>query len=397
MAIDAQGTVSTSWDGYDRVGGSPPAALATTHPAEVAAVLELVKRIVGAVRDDRQRIEAELATARIRPVERWRRRWLTHPVGGTIGRRLVWVVHHSGTMTDVLPTADGQLLDIAGQTVDPSPDAQVSLWHPVERAAAEVAGWRDRVVAAGIVQPIAQVLRDTYLASPGQLQDGRFADRPLGYRQLRALLRSRGWAGAALGPWDQGDTGSVERAIVPDRWIAELDLIAVGRARPDETVTMVRSGAVRILRADRPNRIPERLDQVPPRVLSEVLRDVALFTSVADPTRRTTRQRAADQPASTVERRAAALQRALPALPFGARLAVVGRYLRVDADRDSYLISLLDGSAVSVTDERPIQLPVADQATDGIWAAGADDPVIEALLSLASWLIAGEPSSSADG
>ena len=146
------------------------------------------------------------------------------------------------------------------------------------------------VVTRRITQPFKQAFRETYridLRSGGDgVLDRRFADRPLAYAQMRALMGARGWSAPMLGPFDQGDRSVGFRDFVRAGLRAELDHVPAGLGDPRDRVDYARSGAVRFTTGVDDRRSPMLLADVPPRVLSEALRDVDLFTSVPDLLRR---------------------------------------------------------------------------------------------------------------
>ena len=393
VEVTPDGTVTTSWRGPEGQSPErPPTSLRNEHPGEVEAVAELTKRVRATIVDERGRIERDVATGGERPFEVWRGRWLDHPIGRVFGRRLLWQFGAAGDA--VAGLAVGSSIEtVDGRPIEPSPGSLVRLWHPVEAVPDVVDAWRRRIVDDRIVQPVKQVFRETYRPSADggdAMLDRRFAGRALDQARLRALMRERRWTGGVLGPWDQGEQGSIGRDVEGTDWHAELSLEAVGRAEHRDAVTIVRSGALKFLHAGGRSLRPATIDVVPPRILSEVLRDVDLFTAVAEITRRSPRSDASAEPddaSAIVASRSAILRAIIPTMPIASRLSVFGRWLRVEGPPD-HAISLVDGRALRLHDETAVDPPPrssASELTPGYLPAG-DDPTLAAILELATWL-----------
>ena len=356
----------------------------------MAGVADLVKRIRAAIADERGRVELDFAAGRERAIDAWRARWLDHPIGRVFGRRLVWRFEAAGAGTLAGLPVGAAIEDAAGRAIEPPSTSAVRLWHPVEATAEEVDAWRRRMVAERIVQPVKQVFRESYEPtgpSDDALIDRRFAGRALDQGRLRALMRERRWAGGVLGPWDQGEEGLIGREVEGTDWRAEVGLEAAGRADHRDAVAVVRSGSLRFVHGRGPSARPATLDTVPPRILSEVLRDVDLFTAVAEITRRSPSDAATDDdtPSAIVASRAAILRAVIPGLPVpvATRLSVFGRWLRIEGPPD-HAISLVDGRVLALPDESEVEAsaPASDESPPAYLPA-TDDPVLIGILELA--------------
>ena len=387
IEVESDGTSTARWLGPDGASSPrPPTSLRDDRPGEVEAVGQLVKRIRAAITEERGRVERALALGRPRGFERWMARWIDHPIGRVFGRRLVWTFEVKGRRVDGLPAERG-IEDVGGRPIEPTPGSGVRLWHPVDAPSDAVDAWRGRIVSGRIVQPIKQVFRESYPAGPlagDALLERRFADRALDQARLRALMRTRGWSGPALGPWDGGQSGSIARQIAGTDWRAELDLVAAGQAMPNDPVAVVRSGAVRFIRGQGTTVAAATIDRVPPRILSEALRDVDLFTAVAEITRRSPGSDDPADPSAVVATRAAILRSVIPTLPGGHRLSVFGRWLRVEGTTGTFAVSLLDGSALSLPDETEVA-GIAGLVGVGSspYLPSSDEPILSAILDLA--------------
>lgn len=93
----------------------------------------------------------------------WRKRYLDHPLVGTLGRRLIWLI-------DDQPCgcADGALRTVDDAVVSPTDAATVRLWHPIDRDVAEMLAWREWLDRHDIVQPFKQAHREVYLLTAAE-------------------------------------------------------------------------------------------------------------------------------------------------------------------------------------------------------------------------------------
>jgi len=227
-------------------------------------------------------MESRLGSRREWRVDIWRGRFFDHPIGGFFGRRLIWLVASpSHGREALLPTVDGWLSS-DGRSRSAA-DGSVSLWHPAEASSDEVATWQQLLSSMSIEQPIAQVERETFrplARDNGLAADRRFAGTVVDHRQLRTLLRQRGWAAPFVGTWDQGDEATAWRAF-EEGLRAELRYQALEPLRTGERHERVRMIAIRFIQtpvapiAAATEFTSVELRAVPPRVFSEAVRDVS--------------------------------------------------------------------------------------------------------------------------
>lgn len=292
LAISHDGDVEVRWRRSDGVEtGTVPVALADEEPAAIADVLRRADAVRAALAEELGRLEDGLGSQRARPAPVWRRRYIEHPVAGPIARQLVWVVDQpAGPSLAVLPFLGG-LVGMDERPIPPLVDGvTVRLWHPAEAGAAATAAWRATLASLGVRQPFAQVWREVFQRDPASrasLADLRFAGRIVGHAQMRALLRSRGWAVPALGAWDQGAEATGWRPF-DDGLRAEIRYLATSQVPTGKRVEWASIVAVRFVRtetlattsSDDPRNVP--LGDVPARCFSEAIRDVSLAVVVAE-------------------------------------------------------------------------------------------------------------------
>ncbi|MCO8274722.1 DUF4132 domain-containing protein [Actinoplanes sp. TRM 88003] len=300
-----------------------------------ASVREVTKTLAA----ERVRLEGLLAHDRTWAWETWQDRYLRHPVTGTIARRLLWQ-----------SSADGHewVTGRPGDGLPGGPGFVVRLWHPVEADVAEVTRWRDQLGR----QPFKQAFREVYRLTPAEEQAGtysnRFAGHILRYRQAYALMRVRGWSAPFLGLWDGGDHSEATKELAAGTWQATFH-----HTRADEYCS---TDQVRFARREGRRWAPAPLAEVPPRVLSEAMRDVDLFVGVTSIAADDTWSDRGEHPfgaywsragfgalTAGAEVRRDALSRVLPRLAVADRCELTDRFLRVRGTRATYKIHL--GSA----------------------------------------------------
>lgn len=345
----------------------------------------------------RARYERLLATGTTWPWARFRDAVLSHPVAGAIAGSLI---------VDV----DGGTPFLPAEAVAELPDeAAVRLWHPAGRPIGEVVGWRERLAALGVMQPFKQAHREVYLLTPAERAAGdgspRFAGFVLRQHALAALAGSRGWQVRLQGPFDPGGDPS------PTIELPEAGLVASLEADPVEDERLwsgsgiylyVRTGTVRFRRDGRP--VP--LDEVPPLALSEVLRDVDLFVSVAgiaaDPTwpdaapggwAERWHEQAFAELSPLGERRREVLERVLPGLPIADRVSLDSRFLIVRGRRGTYRIHLGSAGVLMEPGSRAICIvPAGGGSLPGepghLWLPFEGDTTLALVLSKALLLAA---------
>jgi hypothetical protein len=272
-----------------------------------------------------------------------------------------------------LSAVAGALIMVSGDDTEPflgrdkdaglADDASVRLWHPAGRPVDEVIVWRELLERERIVQPFKQAHREVYLLTPAERSAGftstRFAGHSLRQHTLRALADARGWSYRLQGPFDSGANPHPGLALPRLGLLAELVVEPVEDAtlQSDHGIFLyVRTGGLTFYRDTEPpghhaararprwsavatrQRVP--LAEIPARTLSEVLRDIDLFVSIAgvsaDPEfplraseawTATWREAAFSQLTPLGLSRRETLARILPALPIAQQLSIDGRFL----------------------------------------------------------------------
>lgn len=284
IRIAGSDQVTLSWTGAD---GKPrktvPAAVKADHAEALKELRARVKEIKGLLSAQRWRLESLYLQGRAWPLAAWRKRYLDHPLLSNLSRRLIWCFAEGGEVMLAVPV-EGGLAAADGRALDwPGDSAEVSLWHPIGTPADQVLAWRRRLAELEITQPFKQAHREVYILTDAErrtdIYSNRFAAHILKQHQLNALCQARAWHYGLRGAWDQPE-------FVPTRHLphcrlkAELWLDPVGFEQHTEAGVYLYVGTDQVRFQDEQDQAVH-LDEVPPLVFSEVMRDVDLFVGVA--------------------------------------------------------------------------------------------------------------------
>lgn len=377
VVFPAGGAPAWSWLRADgRAQKAVPAAVRGAHAAELAELRGAVKDVQAMLPAQRERLERLYLENRAVRFADWRARYLDHPLVGQLARRLVWSIGGSGSAI----LGPGGLVDAADRPVpEPSPDAPVTLWHPVEARVDEVLAWRRWVEGHDVRQPFKQAHREVYLLTEAEVRthtySNRFAAHVLKQHQMKALADQKGWSYALQGAYDADYEAGATLEIPAHGLRAEfwVDSVAADDAWTDAGIYLyVTTDQVRFVG---PGRAARPLVEVPRIVLSEAMRMVDLFVGVAsignDPgwqDQGSVRHREYWQGYSFGELSAAAetrrtvLERLLPRLAIASRSRVQGRFLVVEGKLRTYKIHLGSGNVLMEPDDQYLCI-VPDRST----------------------------------
>ncbi len=257
--------------------------------------------------------------------------------------------------------------------------ARVSVWHPLGSPVADVLAWRQLLADSNVTQPFKQAHREVYLLTDAERSSAtysnRFAAHILRQSQFRALAKTRRWKSSYLGHWSSNDEEFAEREL-PD-WDLRAEVWTGGAGDEHAQAggfTYLSTDQVRFCRMG--SRDPLPLDQVPPLVFSEVMRDVDLFVGVAgvgnDPTwadagpqgrlAQYWRDYAFGELTETALTRRAALERIIPQLKIADRCTINDRFLVVRGQFRTYRIHLGSGNIMMDPDNRYLCIVPAQRA-----------------------------------
>ena len=378
LRIDGLKVVTTWTNEKGKIVKSPPAAVRKDHAEMVKELKAAAKDAEGILLAQRDRFDALYLQQKRWPLAEFRDRVLGHPLAGAIARRLIWTAGGVAVLFDAAGGAAG----VAGKPVNLDESAEVALWHPVGREAAEVLAWRRRLEALKLTQPFKQAHREVYVLTDAERATGtysnRFAGHVLKQHQFNALCAARGWQNRLRLMVD--DTyGPPTREAPAFGLRAEYWVEGAGEDCTDAgTYLYLATDQVRFYNAtagrnsahaagggyathgpaDRAANHPLPLDQIPPLALSELLRDVDLFVGVAsvgnDPAwqdggpdgrfRTYWQDYSFGDLSATAQTRKTVLEKLVPRLKIAGRAEVRDKWLVVRGDVRTYKIHLGSGN-----------------------------------------------------
>lgn len=362
-------------------GGKPlksvPASVKKDYADDLKELKAAQKEAEGAVSALSARLDSLMIAGKTWRGDVWQERYLHHPLAGTLARRLIWLL-------DGVPALwhDGEMRTTADHALNLNPDSEVKLWHPLGQPVDDVLAWRDRLDELNIRQPFKQAWREVYLLTDAERRTGTYSNRFAGHilkqHQFNQLAALRGWRNRLRLMVD--DTYPPAMRDLPEYGLrAEYWIEGVGDSYGNDTTESgsylrVRTDQLRFYPIDAPENYahaggggyemwvsqeqtrvnPLPLEQIPPLVLSEIMRDVDLFVGVAsvgnDPTwqdggpegrfREYWQSYSFGELTETAKTRAEYLARLLPRLKIKERLSLDGRFLRVRGERKTYKIHL---------------------------------------------------------
>jgi hypothetical protein len=362
---------------------SVPAKVKTEHKEELKELQQTLKDIQAMLPAQRDRLDALFLLRKSWPIEEWRERYLDHPLTGTIARRLIWCVDGASAFF-----LDGRPTDARGEPIAHEATAVITPWHPVGRSVDEITAWRRRLEDLEITQPFKQAHREVYPLTDAERNTGtysnRYAAHVLRQHQFNALCAARGWKNKLrlmvddtypppyreLPGWNLRAEFWVEG--IGDNYGTDTNEAGVYLRLATDQVRFYRTEAAQNwahaggggyssdARGPGPGAInePLPLDQIPPLVLSEIMRDVDLFVGVAsvgnDPSwqdggpegryRTYWHDYAFGELSGTAATRKQVLERLVPRLKIAGRCSFSDRFLVVRGDERAYKIHLGSGN-----------------------------------------------------
>lgn len=418
LTVDALGA-HLSFSKGGKTLKSVPAAVKTEFKEELAELKAAQKEAEKAVSALAQRLDSLMIQPKSWMGAAWLERHLNHPLAGTVARRLIWLV-------DGVPAffADGELRDAQGNSIPVKPESEIKLWHPIGRSVDEVLAWRNRLDTLQVRQPFKQAWREVYVLTDAERRtdtySNRFAGHILKQHQFNALAALRGWRNKLRLMVDDSYPPAM-RDLPAYGLRAEYWIEGIGENYGEDTTDSgsflrLTTDQVRFYRIDAPENHahaggggytqwvnqaqqptgPLHLADIPPLVLSEILRDVDLFVGVAsvgnDPTwqdggpggrfREYWQSYSFGELTETAKTRAEYLKRLIPRLKIKDRLELDGRFLKVRGDRKTYKIHLGSSNILMEPNDQYLCI-IPGGKSDGLEVNFDGDRVLSLVLSKA--------------
>ena len=407
---------------------SVPAAVKRDFAEELKQLRQAEKDIRKMLPAQAERLDRLLLEAKTWPLPVWRERYFDHPLVGVLARRLIWRFRRPGAGPADAITGihrDGAfLVDAADRTVpDLPPETAVELWHPLQSLSDEIIGWRSWLETNEVRQPFKQAHREVYVLTDAErrtrVYSNRFAAHVLRQHQFNALCAARGWRSQLRllvdASYPPPSLEILTWGLRAEFWVEGIggdygsdtnDAGVFHRVATDQ-VRFYRLGAAQAhahamgggysLTDTGHDVVP--LEEVPPLVLSEVMRDVDLFVGVAsvgnDPSwhdggpggthRDYWQSYAFGDLAESARTRRQVLEGLLPRLKIAARAKLSDRFLIVRGDLRTYKIHLGSGNILMEPNDQYLCIVRSPQAqtAERVFLPFEGDGMLAVILSKA--------------
>ena len=288
---------------------SAPKAIKEKYPEELKEISQAVKDTRKMLPAQRDRIDNLYLMQKKWAFASWQARYLNHPLIGTIARRLIWTFSE-GDQSALGIWFDGQIVEVDHQPLNWLDDStRVELWHPIHAESNVVLEWRQWLLEHEIRQPFKQAYREIYLLTDAErnthVYSNRYAAHILRQHQFNSLCAARGWKNALRLMVD--DEFPPATKVLPqwglraEYWIEGIGDQYGTDTNDTGTYLYLTTDQVRFYRIDAvENRAhagggrysarrwlgrgiaePLPLEEIPPLVFSEIMRDVDMFVGVA--------------------------------------------------------------------------------------------------------------------
>ena len=295
---------------------SVPKAIREKYPEDLKDISQAVKDIRKMLPAQRDRIDNMFLSQKKWAYGNWRERYLDHPLVGTIARRLIWKFSKGDQAASAI-WFEGRMAGRDGQSIDWLDDSTtVELWHPIHVESNIVLEWRQWLMEHEIRQPFKQAYREVYLLTDAErnthVYSNRYAAHILRQHQFSSLCAAKGWknslrlmvddvfppASKDLHQWNLraeywvegiGDQYGTDTNETGTYLYLTTDQVRFYRIDANKNYAHAGGGgyATHRWRGGREAE-PLQLEEIPPLVFSEIMRDVDMFVGVAsignDPT-----------------------------------------------------------------------------------------------------------------
>lgn len=357
--------------------------------------------------------------------EIWQSRYLNHVLTGTIARRLLWVIDGDIALFD---EKTANLLDINNNLVEVNNDSIIKLFHPIDFAVETVLAWREKLFTKGIKQPFKQAWREIYVLTDAErttdFYSNRFAGHILKQHQLNQLAKMRGWEAilriSADADFPPPSRYLDEYGVRAEYWVTDIgddygvDTTEAGaylRVRTDQLrfypidapKNYSHAGGGRYYQEGRYRGEADKslsLEQIPAKVLSEIMRDVDLFVGVAsignDPTWADGGAEGAftdywqsysfGDLTETAKSRAEYLKLIIPRLKIADKLKLDGKFLIVEGKKRTYKIHLGSSNILMMPNDQYLCIIPSSKKTTDTQLDFSGDRIFSLILSKAMLL-----------
>lgn len=413
---------------------SPPKALKEQFSDELKELTQTAKEIAKMLPAQRDRLENLYLKQRKWPFSVWQERYLNHPLVGVLARRMIWQFTNSEQSASGIWLA-GQLIGCDGLLLDwVNEETQVELWHPINDMTANVLAWRNWLVWHNVQQPFKQAHREIYVLTDAERQtrnhSNRFAAHIIKQHQFHALCGVREWKNKLRLMVDDVTPPAMKQlpewGLRAEFWVESVG-DDFGRDTTDSgTYLYLATDQIRFYPLEARKNFahvggggygmawhgtglaldPLPLEQIPPLVLTEIMRDVDLFVGVCsvgnDPNWADGRLENHERDywygysfgnlSEAAKIRKQELERIVPRLKIAARCHLTDKFLRVQGDIRAYKIHLGSGNILMEPNDQylcivPAQGARATMSREQVFLPFEGDNMVAIILSKAFLLV----------
>jgi hypothetical protein len=306
LTASADGSTEIAWRKADgKTQKSVPAAVKAEFADDLKELKGAAKDIEKMLPAQKDRLDNLFLADKRWPLAVWRERYLDHPLMGILARRLIWEFV-AGDRAQCGIWHDDRLVDVRDEPLAVPEDANARLWHPINRPTDEVLAWRDWLERHELRQPFKQAHREVYVLTDAERHtraySNRFAAHIVKQHQYNALCGIRGWKNKLrlmvddsypptsrdLPAWGlraefwvegAGDNYGTDTNDAGTFLYLATDQVRFYRIGAPELMAHAGGGGYGRYQGPAPEPVP--LDEIPPLVFSEIMRDVDLFVGVA--------------------------------------------------------------------------------------------------------------------
>ncbi|MFP5039720.1 DUF4132 domain-containing protein [Parasediminibacterium sp. JCM 36343] len=264
-----------------------PSFVKEKHATKLKKVKELIKQVELTVSAQRDRIDRMLKIDRTFTWQQFTTLYFNHGLMRYLTNKLIWSFEQDGQKQAIIFLNEKWVHPQGELMFAPNDSTIVKLWHPVFEPIANIQAWRTFLIEQQIIQPIKQAFREVYLLTDAEINTRTYSNRMAAHilkqHQFNSLAKLRGWKYSLMGAYDDGRSNESASLILPEvslraeYWINEIN--ADDAFNETGIWLYISTDQVRFVNTST-NEVVALID-VPPLVLSEVMRDVDLFVGVA--------------------------------------------------------------------------------------------------------------------
>ncbi|HME56472.1 MAG TPA: DUF4132 domain-containing protein [Candidatus Lokiarchaeia archaeon] len=278
---------------WEKSGGKPqnsvPASVKEQHGEDLKEFQAAMKDIQKMLPSQRDRLDRLFISRHSWAYTTWRDRYLDHPLMGYLARRIIWTFT-TGTAIKAGIYLEGHVVDVYDQLIEGLGDqTTVALWHPIDHSVDDVLAWREWLERHEVQQPFKQAHREVYILTDAEretaIYSNRYAAHVIKQHQFHSLAGVRRWNSTLRliydGLYPPTSLSLPEWGLRVEFWTEGAGDDFGTDTNDTGTYLYLITDQVFFLPLDDAQHDAIPLQDIPPLVFSEAMRDVDLFIGVA--------------------------------------------------------------------------------------------------------------------